>query len=256
MPARRRPIPVAAGADPADAVELDWSRFNWMNAERLFGERIRISVEAQERIKQATNHFARLAEMEDVAPPMAEASEKVAHIRDLTARLLREIGEIAMIGPDTRKPRSLFARQNKEKTALAAFLGHQVRRHLQLPPGRNLGRASMAADHLSILHESLCKLDSSLGEVLTEMEKPELREPREWHRWLEHICAALTDNGLPATASNDTESVTRLMALIRKLLDILPAATANEYMQMSNSALAKAIQRSRAIHRDNGAALP
>jgi hypothetical protein len=237
MPARKRPIPVAPGADPADAAAIDWSKFNWMDAERPFRPVGRIPESARRRIVRATNHFARLAEMESAAPPMTAAVEEAEYIQSLTAKLLNKIAEIAPIGPGER-------RRSKNKLMLAEFLGHSIRQHLQLPSGRNLGRASIGADHLSILRESLRALDLSLQRVLVEINNKEPSEMTELHRWLEHIRAALIDSGLPATASNDRNE-TPFMALVRGLLKILPGAAASKYTQLSNSALGKTIQRSR-----------
>jgi hypothetical protein len=244
MPSRKQTIPVAVGADPADAVTIDWSKFNWLDAERPFRPFGRIPESARLRIERATNHFVRLAAMEAAAPSMDEAKKWADDVQYLTGKLLADIS-LSMGYVKKPRPSASAAEKDalKQKVALAAFLGNRIRQRLPAPPASN-GRASLRSDYLLILHESLCVVDTALREVIDEKESNEPAQEREWQRWLGHICAALTENGLPAT-TNNTGSETPLLCLVKRLLKILPPATASNYIEKPNTALSKDIQRTK-----------
>jgi hypothetical protein len=249
---RRRPtVPVTTGVCPPD-----FSIKNWPGIEEACKFKSKLPAEV---IEVATRRFLSLQKMEAEAIPLADQKRDLLKIATTTEMLRFQLSPLKnAVSVSIPGDEEIEKGPDREQIKKDVDRGFQIMHRLEpyfdevisfrsdklgeRRPFRNFAQEM----------EVLCSLLASLEHAATEAagktrdEKDLQLKGDAWDRWIAEIYQILTDHGLSATTSNDTDkrpfaTETPFLRLVKELQNLLPKEARRRVH--SNPALAKAIQR-------------
>jgi hypothetical protein len=248
MAARRKTVPVTTGIHPPE-----FAITNWSEIEKACKFKSKLPEAAQTHIKEATRRFLWRQTMEAEAIPLADQKSDLLEIAEATEKLrlhLKPLKDAVAVSIPTDEQIEEGLDREKDR---GFQIMHRLERYFdEVTSSRpiKLGERKRFRNFAQEM-ETLCDFLASLEDAARKAEKAtsfeigsQLRGDA-WKLWIADISKAVTDAGLSATTSNDTDkrasTETPFMRLIRELQKLLPEKARRR--DHSNQALAKDIQR-------------
>lgn len=264
MPARRKTVPVTTGIHPPEFFIR-----NWPEIEEACKFKSEVPEAAQTDIEGATRRFLLLQKMEAEAILLADQKSDLFEIAKATERLQMHLKPLrdaiaVSIPTDTeieegldREKKQIKDDLSREKIKKDLDRGFQIMHRLErcfdeVTSSRpiKLGERKRFRDFAQEM-KTLCDFLASLEgaarkatEIAPDEKSPQLKGDA-WDGWISNLSKIVTNAGLPATTSNDTDkrakTETPFVRLVRELQKLLPENARRR--DHSDQALAKAIQR-------------
>ena len=270
MSARRKTVPVTIGICAPEFLITSWPAI-----EKVCKFRTELPKAARDDIQEKTRLYLWLQKMKAEAIPLANQVSDFKKIAKATEELRQRLAPlrdaVAMSIPSDKNIKEALNRNTQaSKDAHREKLRRDLDRSLQI-----MHRLEPCFDEVTTFRsfklgerrpfrnfaqemEVLCSLLASLEDAANKA-AGKTRDERDlqlkgdaWDRWIAGIYKIVTDYGLPATTSNDTDkrplaTETPFLRLVKELQNLLPDKARRR--EHSNPALAKAIQRAIEKHR-------
>jgi hypothetical protein len=273
MPAKRKTVPVTTGIHPSEFLIKNWPEIeDWPEIEKACKFKSMLPAAAPADLKEATRRFLLLQKMEAEAIPLADLKSDLFEIAKATEEFRLHLTPLrAAVGVSIPTDKQIDEGLKREKKQIKDDLiqekikkdldrGFQIMHRLERCFNEvassqpiKLGERRQFrnfAQEMKMLCESLASLEDAArkaAEATRDENAPQLKGDA-WNRWIAEIYEIVTDAGLPATTSNDTDkrvdTETPFVRLVRELQKLLP----NE-ARHKDRGLVKAIQRATEIYR-------
>jgi hypothetical protein len=242
MSARRKTVPVTTG--------IQRPRFRitkWPEIVRACKFKSKLRKAARAEIEVATRHFLWLEGMEAKAIPSAKKKNELFAVADAAKRLRTKLAPLkaAAVTVTTEETIQNFDSGFQSLHRLSRYFeGTDTFRAIKLSERK---RFPDFVQEMKLLDDILASLELAANKAAKAMDlevAPQLKGDA-WNHWIAKVYKIVTDAGLSATTSNDTNkranTETPFMRLVRELQKLLPSEARRP--DDKDQALAKAIQR-------------
>jgi hypothetical protein len=199
---------------------------NWMDIEKAYGQNL--SIEIRQHIFDITNSFARFATIEQNAPPLSEAQQRLETLRQAAKSMINVLDH-----------RSSSVAIEYTDDLIAKWFNNQL---ITIPLSQG---ADLNFEVLTYILGSLVSACEAAGKELEFWStKTVWKEGMAWKRWVTALTHLLDRHGLPIAAwVDDDDKLSPFVAFVRELQRSIPSQYRNS--TQSDGALRKAIQRAR-----------